>query len=729
MRTSNLTPGLLILLFAISPDATPLLAQSTQKTKATPIAETPRSKRKPRPAAPNVCVQHTLTVDPATGDVKLKASFSNKDGKEKKFIFCQMVGISKKEVDTQAACDLFIDQATKKVKCRTTTRSFPSAMDAFHFGCRQVVLAPNEQNREVDYGPGQHDKFKGKKASDFFVTYADYVELPAGFEFDDTDCKNCFGKDKTTGLGPHDPQQSMGAMGDWYLPQLPFDDPFIQYQPLIGSASPPEYRSLAEPTGVPSNFPVNVAQLPRNVPKPVPQSYSVPLNLFDVFTMATGAPPTQASLTLTVTPALSGLFRTEPPELDDGGRRSVFTIPGGDERLGSITVLRPAELPEGAAVDLDVLVHEPDSPSGPGLALFSQKGRFIRDTSPPRIVDHSLRFEPGGNLRVQVTARDDTTRPLGAEFWYSTDNGASWSSRLLDPLSSLFDNALAPPRFTGGERSFAGDVGRFPFLTRVQYFVTAQDEVFNMVFFGVGRVALAPPSVNSASFVGPAVAPESIATLFGQGLATRTETAATSPPPTSLAETTVRITDSNGIERLAPLFFASPGQVNYQVPPGSAPGLARLSVTSGDGSLSISSAQITPVAPGVFTANSSGRDVAAALTVKARADGSQLIEFVFRCDAAIGRCVSVPIDLEPETDRVALVLFGTGIRFRSSASPVSVMIGGQNSEVLFAGAQGTFAGLDQINVLLPRSLVGRGEVPVVVNVDGTSANTVTINIR
>jgi uncharacterized protein (TIGR03437 family) len=89
----------------------------------------------------------------------------------------------------------------------------------------------------------------------------------------------------------------------------------------------------------------------------------------------------------------------------------------------------------------------------------------------------------------------------------------------------------------------------------------------------------------------------------------------------------------------------------------------------------------------------------------------------------------VPIDLGPGTDQVVLLLFGTGLRRFSSLSAVSVRIGGQDAQVLAAAAQGQFLGLDQVNVLLPRSLIGRGEVDVVLTVDGKTANTIRINVR
>ena len=93
------------------------------------------------------------------------------------------------------------------------------------------------------------------------------------------------------------------------------------------------------------------------------------------------------------------------------------------------------------------------------------------------------------------------------------------------------------------------------------------------------------------------------------------------------------------------------------------------------------------------------------------------------------RFVAVPIDLSNASDQVFLVLFGTGIRNRSAAANVSVKIGGADSVVQFAGPQGGFPGLDQVNALLSQSLAGRGNVDVVMNVDGRAANTVSINIR
>jgi uncharacterized protein (TIGR03437 family) len=240
-------------------------------------------------------------------------------------------------------------------------------------------------------------------------------------------------------------------------------------------------------------------------------------------------------------------------------------------------------------------------------------------------------------------------------------------------------------------------------------------------------------SVSAASFTGAALASESIVAAFGQSLATRVEAANTLPLPTTLAGTTVRVKDSAGVERAAPLFFVAPGQINFLIPPGAVPGMAMITITSGAGAVSMGTVNIATVAPGVFAANANGQGVAAATVLRVKADGTQSFEPVSRFDPAMGRFVSVPIDLGPDmgaaSDQVFLILFGTGWRFRSAPSAATCGIGGLNSEVLFAGAQGDFVGLDQMNIRLARALIGRGEVDLVVTADGRVANTVRINIK
>ncbi len=236
-------------------------------------------------------------------------------------------------------------------------------------------------------------------------------------------------------------------------------------------------------------------------------------------------------------------------------------------------------------------------------------------------------------------------------------------------------------------------------------------------------------NVSAASFDGTMLTVESIVAAFGTNLATVTEVAASLPLPTTLAGTTVKVKDSTGIERPAPLFFVAPSQVNYQVPPNTALGNATVTVTISDGTVSTGTARISSVAPGLFAANANGQGVAAAVALRVKADGSQSFEPVTRFDQAQNRFVAVPIDLGPESDQVFLILFGTGIRFYSTLSTVTVKVGGTDMPVQFAGAAPGLVGLDQVNARLLRSLIGRGEVDVALMVDGKAANTVKVSIR
>ena len=141
-------------------------------------------------------------------------------------------------------------------------------------------------------------------------------------------------------------------------------------------------------------------------------------------------------------------------------------------------------------------------------------------------------------------------------------------------------------------------------------------------------------SVSAAAFTANAFSPESIVAAFGVGLATGVQVAATLPLPATLAGTTVNVRDSVGAERLAPLFFVASTQINYLVPAGTAQGAATVTVTSGDGSVSVGTVTIAPVAPALFTANANGQGVPAAVILRIGTNGAQGFEPVARFDAA-----------------------------------------------------------------------------------------------
>jgi len=139
---------------------------------------------------------------------------------------------------------------------------------------------------------------------------------------------------------------------------------------------------------------------------------------------------------------------------------------------------------------------------------------------------------------------------------------------------------------------------------------------------------------------------------------------------------------------------------------------------------------VTAVAPAILTANADGSGAPAGYALRVNSGGQQLAETIVRYDENQKKFVPAPIALSGTNDNVFLIVFGSGIRGRSSLDEVKVTIGGVKAEVSYAGPAGDgFIAVDQLNILIPSGIDGRGEVEVVVTVDGRVANTFIINIQ
>ena len=241
-------------------------------------------------------------------------------------------------------------------------------------------------------------------------------------------------------------------------------------------------------------------------------------------------------------------------------------------------------------------------------------------------------------------------------------------------------------------------------------------------------ISPAPPTALtnvSAASGAPGVAPESFVTAVGAGLATDTQGATSAVYPVVLAGSTVSIRDAAGVVRLGPLSFSSPGQINYVMPAGVAAGSASITITASNGATAAGTAPVGGVAPGLFAINAAR--VAAATGIRVNADRSQTPVAVFQCGSTAESCVPTPLDVSGGP--VYITLYGTGLRGRTSLENVRCTIGGVQSPVLFAGPQGGFPALDQVNVQVPFSLQGRGIAAVIVTVDGQASNPVNIAVR
>jgi len=235
------------------------------------------------------------------------------------------------------------------------------------------------------------------------------------------------------------------------------------------------------------------------------------------------------------------------------------------------------------------------------------------------------------------------------------------------------------------------------------------------------------PVVVSAANYAPNLATGAIQAMFGVGLATQTVVATTQPLPTTLGGTQVIVTNDAGESFDAPLFFVSPNQINFQTPRGASPGVVNITVKVNGQTAGSTRVALGYFASAIFTADASGRGVPAAYALRVLRDGTQTPEPIFDRDAA-GRITPRAIRLADNED-VYLILYGTGFNgapfisyeVEATFQPNLIQKGG------VAAAPG-FAGLDQINLLLPLSLRGRGDVALTIKRNGVVSNPVTIKI-
>ncbi len=220
-------------------------------------------------------------------------------------------------------------------------------------------------------------------------------------------------------------------------------------------------------------------------------------------------------------------------------------------------------------------------------------------------------------------------------------------------------------------------------------------------------------AVVSAASDGPSVAPGSIATLFGTSLAS---SAVVGTPdsqgnlPLNLGGVSVLVA---GIP--ASLFYVSPTQINFLIPSQTPVGQAAITVTTSSGSTVGGVATVVPFAPAIFVLGSSRGAVENAAT------GS--LEPFDVTDPAM-----------PD-GQTRLSLFATGL---NAANPTgntvevyaqSSTLGSISLKVEYAGPQGYYLGLDQINVVLPAALNGAGDVQVFVQMGPAQSNSVLVRIR
>jgi uncharacterized protein (TIGR03437 family) len=229
--------------------------------------------------------------------------------------------------------------------------------------------------------------------------------------------------------------------------------------------------------------------------------------------------------------------------------------------------------------------------------------------------------------------------------------------------------------------------------------------------------------VSAASFKPVAVAPGSFISIFGANLATGLSSSPALPLETALGGTLALMGD-----QLLPLQFTSTGQINAIVPYGMPVNATQQLLIQQSNAYSLPASMTIAVAqPAVFTQDQSGQG--AGIIVVVKPDQTQFL--------------ATPAS--PASAGDALVIYCAGLGEVSpavpagSAAPTSSLsttvntttaaIGGQPAPVLFSGLAPGFAGLYQVDVLVPPGIASAPNVPVILTVGGISSPPVTVAIK
>jgi uncharacterized protein (TIGR03437 family) len=373
-----------------------------------------------------------------------------------------------------------------------------------------------------------------------------------------------------------------------------------------------------------------------------------------------------------------------------GGVIATIAGPGTNQCSGPTSVA-----PSGIALDLqgDVYVSDGNShrvcmlvPSGPSCAYAVNPLAFTSDSS-------------GGNFTANI----------------QTTSGCQWAVQGLPDWITLSSNpvssgpgtvALAVAPGAGGGRAAAVSIAGLS--VQVTQAGTGPSPALNP-----GGV------VNAASYAYP-IAPGSIAAAFGDLLVTSMSTDGSSPLLTSLSGLSLQFGDATE----APLFFASTGQVNFQVPWELAGQTQTTIAAAFNGQIGAAQTlSLAPFAPGIFSMSSQGNGQGAILDASYHlvdssnpaAAGSTVLIFC----TGLGAVTNQPPTGSPAGDTP----------LSETAITPTVTIGGAPAQVTFSGLAPGYVGLYQVNVQVPAGLAATNAAPVAISGAGAASNTVTMALQ
>ena len=224
------------------------------------------------------------------------------------------------------------------------------------------------------------------------------------------------------------------------------------------------------------------------------------------------------------------------------------------------------------------------------------------------------------------------------------------------------------------------------------------------------------------------MAPGSIASVYGDFLLGAPSTAQAVPLPTNLGGLSLAFYTPLSLAFgpiAAPLFYASNGQVNLQIP-WEAAGQSQVSVSASLGGQTgaAQTFDIAPFAPGIFSMNGQGNgpgavlDTSYQLVTPSNPAGAGVTTILIFC-TGLGA-----VSNQPPTGEAA-----PGGPFAETPTKPTVTIGGATAQVSYSGLAPGSVGEYQVNALVPADAATGDAVPLVISMGGVQSNTVTIAVQ
>ncbi|HUB82460.1 MAG TPA: hypothetical protein VMB03_26870 [Bryobacteraceae bacterium] len=410
--------------------------------------------------------------------------------------------------------------------------------------------------------------------------------------------------------------------------------------------------------------------------------------------MTSGTRPTQVSAQSLNSPQGVFVDQTSNLYVTDTGANRVLVYSNSAGSTSATAVIGQADsngTPGGVALNVPL-----------GVAVDGSGNVWVADNGNNRVLEFTWPgYLPGGATAAAVIGQPNSSNT--SPDW-DTTNGLATADSLYNPSAVYLDrqNTL-----------YVGDPGN------------------NRLLQFLRPVAL----VNGATLqAGVPLANGSIATLFGNGLATDTGTASGGSWPPSMVNRQVVVND----QLVAPLYYASATQMNFQLPSNTPQGQQRIAVRLADTNELVAGGSVlaAAVAPGIFTLTESGSGQAAVLNADYSVNGANN-------PAAIGSTIQIygtgqgPVSpaVPDGTAAPGSPLSWTAAQATSNAQTcfatqaVCVAIGDAFGAIQYTGLAPGEIGLWQINVTIPSGIVTGSAVGVRVVIDGVASNLVTIAVK